>query len=90
MSETKPLADKVALVTGGGRGIGRGISLRLASMGAAVVANYSKSSADAESLVEQIRSAGGKADAVQFDVSDEDAVDAGIRRIINGLEDKGM
>lgn len=82
MADQKPLAEKVALVTGGGRGIGRAISLKLASMGATVIANYSKSSSDAESLVSQIRAAGGKAEAVQFDVSQEEAVEEGFKKVI--------
>ena len=82
MSEVKPLVERVAVVTGGGRGIGRGISLRLASLGATVVANYSKSSAEADSLVEEIQAAGGKASAIQFDVSQEAAVDEGFKKIV--------
>lgn len=83
MSQAQPLVEKVAVVTGGGRGIGRAISLKLASLGATVVANYSKSSADAESLVDQIVSAGGKASAVQFDVSKEAEVEAGFAKILD-------
>ncbi len=51
---TKPLAGKVALVTGGSKGIGRAISLRLAADGAKVVINYSSSSAAADEVVQQI------------------------------------
>ena len=66
----KPLENKVALVTGGSRGIGRAIALEFASRGAAVVVNYNKSSESAEEVVKQIQSAGGKAASFQADVSD--------------------
>ena len=62
------LSEKVALVTGGSRGIGRSISLHLARCGAAVAINYNKSNAEAESLNAQIESEGGTAIAVQGDI----------------------
>jgi len=63
------LADKVAVVTGGSRGIGRGIALRLASEGARVVVNYRANSAAAGEVVGLIQEQGGEAVAVQADVS---------------------
>ena len=60
--------DKIALITGAGRGLGRAIALRLASEGAAIVANYLTSKVDAESLVEEIRAKGGRAIAVAGNV----------------------
>lgn len=68
------LANKVALVTGGGTGIGRATSLLLASEGCDIVVNYSRSQAEAESTVEEIQAFGRKAIAVQADISDEQAI----------------
>ncbi len=69
MSSTLSLESKIAVVTGGSRGIGRAIALELAARGAAVVVNYNKSPEAAEEIVKQIQSAGGKAAAFQADVS---------------------
>jgi 3-oxoacyl-[acyl-carrier protein] reductase len=63
------LAQKVALVTGGGRDIGRAVSLKLAQEGAAVVVNYFDNPADASETVRMIMDKGGKAHAVQADVT---------------------
>lgn len=70
MSFNLSLENKVALVTGGSRGIGRAVALDLAARGAAVVVNYNKSPEAAEEVVKQIQEAGGKAAAFQADVSD--------------------
>lgn len=64
------LTDKIALVTGGGRGIGKEIAKTLARDGATVIVNYNGSAAKAEETVAEIVAAGGKAEAVQCDVSD--------------------
>jgi NAD(P)-dependent dehydrogenase (short-subunit alcohol dehydrogenase family) len=69
------LSGKVAVVTGGGTGIGKAISEGLAANGAAVVVNYSKSRADAEQTVAQITAEGGRAIAAQADVTDEAQVE---------------
>jgi 3-oxoacyl-[acyl-carrier protein] reductase len=61
--------DRVAIVTGSSRGIGRGIALRLAKEGAKVVVNYRGSEAAAAEVVGQIKADGGEAIAVQADVS---------------------
>ena len=60
---------KVAVVTGGGRDIGRSISVKLAKEGAKVVVNYNSSEAAANETVAEIKSAGGEAIAVKADVS---------------------
>lgn len=66
------LSGRVALVTGGSRGIGRAIALELAGRGAAVVVNYFSSAGKAEEVVAEIKQAGGQAAAVQADVSNFD------------------
>lgn len=63
------LTGKVAIVTGASKGIGAGIARLFASSGASVVVNYSTSQAPAEALVAEIRSHGGKAVAIQADIS---------------------
>lgn len=63
------LQDRVAVVTGAGRGIGRGIALELARRGATVVVNYHASADAAREVVEMIAGEGGTAQAIQADVS---------------------
>jgi 3-oxoacyl-[acyl-carrier protein] reductase len=63
-------------VTGGSRGIGRAVSLLFAKAGAHVIVNYAGNEAAARDTVETIKSAGGSAEAKQFDVADEGAVQA--------------
>jgi 3-oxoacyl-[acyl-carrier protein] reductase len=70
------LQDKIAIVTGGGRGIGRAIALALAAEGAKVAVNYSRSAEAAEQVVAQITGAGGEAFAVQANVADSAQVEA--------------
>jgi 3-oxoacyl-[acyl-carrier protein] reductase len=62
------LTDRVAVVTGSSRGIGRAIAVKLASLGARVVVNYNSSEDAANEVVEQIVAEGGQAMAVQADV----------------------
>jgi len=70
MTSITSLENKVALVTGGSRGIGRSIALEFGKRGASVVVNYNKSSDAADEVVKQIIDTGGKAAAFQADVSD--------------------
>ena len=74
-AECQHLQDKVAIVTGASRGIGKAIALELASQGATVVVNYAKSSSAADAVVEEITAAGGKAIALQADVAKSEEVD---------------
>ncbi|HQT80119.1 MAG TPA: glucose 1-dehydrogenase [Rhodopila sp.] len=73
--------DQVALVTGGGRGIGRAIARRLAREGASVCVNYLSRADAAESLVADIRANGGRAIAVAADVADDAAVEGMVDRV---------
>jgi len=66
------LTERIAVVTGGSRGIGRGIALELARRGATVVVNYQRRAEAASEVVEQIKALGGAALAVQADVSQEE------------------
>ncbi|MFI1912480.1 SDR family NAD(P)-dependent oxidoreductase [Nocardia sp. NPDC020380] len=69
MSNESGIAGRVAVVTGGSRGIGRAIAVRLAGSGAAVAVNYRSRGEAAQEVVEEIRRAGGRALAVEADVS---------------------
>ena len=70
------LKDKIALITGGGKGIGAGIAKEMAAQGAVVIINYSHSEAAAKQVQSEIRTAGGKADIFCCDVSDYNSVKA--------------
>ncbi|REK15802.1 MAG: SDR family NAD(P)-dependent oxidoreductase [Planctomycetota bacterium] len=73
------LEGKAAIVTGGGTGVGRATSLRLAKQGCAVLVNYSRSRDEAEATAGEIETAGGRAIAVKGDVSD----DAACRKMVD-------
>jgi 3-oxoacyl-[acyl-carrier protein] reductase len=74
------LTNKVALVTGGSRGIGAAIAKRLAADGANVTITYTKGADAAASVVKEIERAGGKATAIQADATDAGAVNAAIEK----------
>ena len=70
----KNLIDKVAIVTGGGRDIGRACSLKLASLGVSVCVNYNSSQSESEKTLSMIRESGGNAILVKGDLTNQDDV----------------
>lgn len=79
---SKNLEGKIALITGGSRGIGAAIARRLAKDGASVAVTYSKGADAAASIVREIELAGGKAIAIQADAADADAVRNAVERTV--------
>lgn len=73
---------KIAVVTGGSRGIGKAICLRLARMGATVVVNYVSRPDAAEATVASIKEAGGNAAVCQFNVADAEQVQSAFKKIL--------
>ena len=76
------LADKVALVTGGSRGIGAAIAKRLAADGATVAITYAKDAGAASAVVKAIELDGGKAIAIQADAADIKAVSGAVEKTV--------
>jgi 3-oxoacyl-[acyl-carrier protein] reductase len=76
------LANKVALVTGGSRGIGAAIAKRLAADGASVAITYAKDVSSASTVVEAIEAAGGKAVAIQAYAADSKAVHGAVEKAV--------
>jgi 3-oxoacyl-[acyl-carrier protein] reductase len=81
-NNTGKLEGKVAVVTGGSRGIGAAIAKRLATDGASVAITYTKGADAAASVVKEIERAGGKAIAIQADAADADAVKAAVEKTV--------
>ncbi len=79
---SKKLEGKIALITGGSRGIGAAIAKRLAADGANVAITYSKGADAAASVVKEIERAGGKAVAIQADATDAKAVEAAVENTV--------
>ena len=79
----QPLSNKVALVTGGSRGIGAAIAKRLASDGASVAITYAKDATAATAVVKAIQDTGGKASAIQADAADVKAIQSAVEKVIS-------
>src|SRR5882724_7763740 len=79
---SKKLAGKIALITGGSRGIGAAIAKRLAADGANVAITYTKGADAAASVVKEIERAGGKAIAIQADAADANASKAAVEKTV--------
>ena len=81
-TNSKKLEGKIALITGGSRGIGAAIAKRLAADGANVAITYTKATDAAASVVQEIERAGGKAMAIQADATDANAVKAAVEKTV--------
>jgi 3-oxoacyl-[acyl-carrier protein] reductase len=77
------LANKVALITGGSRGIGAAIAKRLAADGATVAITYAKDASSASAVVKAIEDKGGKAIAIQADSVDAEAIEAAVEKAVS-------
>src|ERR1700686_3347784 len=79
---TRKLEGKIALITGGSRGIGAAIAKRLAADGASVAITYAKDASAASAMVKAIELDGGKAVAIQADAADAEAVQAAVEKTV--------
>ena len=80
------LEGKVALVTGGSRGIGAAIAKRLAAEGASVAITYAKDANSASTVIKAIEDAGRKALAIQADAADPEAVKGAVEKTVAAFE----
>ena len=83
MTNSKSLEGQIALVTGASRGIGKAIAISLAKEGAEVIINYSSSLENANKVVSEINSFGGKAYPLQADISNENSVNDFIKTVLD-------
>ena len=84
------LSGKVALVTGGSRGIGAAVVEALAGAGALVAINYRNRRDAAEAVLARVEGAGGRAELVGFDVADSGAAADAIERAVSTVLDRGL
>ena len=76
------MSEKLALITGGSRGIGKAIALKLAAAGYDIVINYAGNEVAAQKTVDEIKALGVNAESYKFDVSNQEEVDENIAKII--------
>ena len=82
------LANKTALITGASRGMGRATALALAAAGARVIVHFGRNAAEAKTVVDQIRAAGGRADAVCTDLAAPDGAHTLAAQVRNLIGDR--
>ncbi|HWA34196.1 MAG TPA: SDR family oxidoreductase [Cyclobacteriaceae bacterium] len=80
-------AGKVALITGGSRGLGKDMAIQLANKGFDVIITYHTKSSEAAKVVSEVVNAGRKATAIQLDVSDSKTFDAFVKQVKQSLKD---
>ena len=83
MTLSKLLEGQTAIVTGASRGIGKAIAISLAKEGAEVIVNYSSSIENADKVVREIESFGGRSYHIQADISNENSVNELIKTVLN-------